>query len=238
MNEEELLFVSNDEDPVIEETPVYVNSAAGPYTLLAHFPTRRSTHSDEDAKNGEICQVKFKEQSRLLEFQVKTPIPPNYIDPSRISSGLSKTTLVQPYTGVLTTSETQGGKLAVAYIHDNKVFLTLVAQSAQFRPSFAHSSQQNQTSADNKDQNQSQQSQQPAQPAQPAQLRSVQMSVKSATNEQPNSSSELEFWRQAAKEDNVDYAVIEPENETQMAQLLAKEVSEDIEVNTPKFEFL
>lgn len=209
---EEDIFVSNEEDPVVSEMPVYVSCAAGANLVVAQFPTRKAPSAST------IARLRLKEKSGVLETDVESAVPASYVDETRQTA---RHALTQTFSGVVGHEET----LAVAYQHGDALYLSLVPRAVQLRPKFAPKpSEQEQAPGEKQEK-----------PA--PQLRSVQMSVKSATNDAPRCSSVLDFWRKAGKEENLEYATEYVDSDARHA-LLAQRHEQQVPIEATEMTFL
>ncbi|GMM51381.1 hypothetical protein DASB73_023390 [Starmerella bacillaris] len=215
---EEEIFVSNEADPIISEVPVYLNNNCGSNLVVVQYPTRKANIANT-GNSSKISGIRLKEQSDVIEVDIENRVPTIYIDTVRQSSNLG---LGQTFSGVLNKNE---GKYAVGYLHNDAFYLSLVPKTGQLRPKFKIKKVEEAVVQEEKTE-------------QPQQLRSVQMSVKSTTSEQPRCSSVLDFWRKAEKEDVVEYGTEVLDSEERDKLLGSHETETEVKTAPLELRFL
>lgn len=188
-------IVEEDDDPVVSETPVYFAGTVGNGLSLLQFPTRKAGLAG--AKHP-VCGFRLKPESQVVETDVAVDMPSEFRNDLHPSHGQEN----QTYGGILKSGI---GNYAVGHLsEDGSLHLALVSRSGQLRPSFGGDDQGEKkfgaTLANP--------------PPNPAQIRSVNLSVKSTTEQTAKYSGVLDFWKKAALEEFKTYDFMNPEEPT------------------------
>jgi len=199
-------------DPVVSEMPVFLNNHAGNSLIVLQYPTRKA------GQTSQTTRISMKPEAQILETAIDPQLPMQFINSSKGMHRLS-----QKYSGVLNENSS---RFAVGYVKNNAFYITYVPRTGQMRPEFPDkapllNSAMLQTKG----------------PEDAANLRSVQMSVKSTSQELPKHSVALEYWRQANKEESVNYNLGEL-SQHQRDDLLASQVDDPVEVDSNIFRSL
>lgn len=178
------IVANESDDPVISETPVCLAGGVGGGLSLLQFPTRKA---GLPGANHPVCGLRIKPNSQVIETDVAVSLPPDYHNDLHTNHEHEN----QTYGGILKAGI---GRYAVGHLGDDgSLHLALVSRSGQLRPIF--SDEQPDKKLGNS----------VVTPPNPAHIRSVNVSVKSSTEQSTKYSGVLDFWKKAALEDFKSY---------------------------------
>lgn len=189
--EEEILEVPDD-DPVVEEIPVYLNSPEKE-VLVLQYPTRKKN----ERSNGQLAsKFRIKPTTGVVEVDIMNDMPYELTDSEKQIrwDNLS----AQTFGGMLRPSN---GRYGLGTLHNNELHITLVSKTAQLRPQFDHFNRQ--TKEDKaasmilKDEQKDKT------------LRAVQMTAKVSSENVNRYSEVIDYWKNVAEEDFVNYTPCE-----------------------------
>lgn len=186
------LDVPFQQDPVTGEVPIYLNGSVGDNLVVLQYPTR-----PKSVDSRHVHDFKLKPKSQVVEVNVETELGEAYLDPSHLSSASETALRSQPYQGILKPAE---GYYAVGRLSEEAFYLSVVSRIGQLRPHFASDDVQESRPTSSSTGVSSIGSSGSASTTAGQQIRSVQLSVKSTTDQTSKISGVLEFWKHANQE--------------------------------------